>query len=221
MLRFLLAATVVLMVPTTASAATLINGGFELPTVAGTCCSTVPPDSLPGWNVGLGNVNVVIGTYASTGSPLNLAFEGNQYLDLVGQGGVGSMSQSFATVAGQVYTLTFAFSHNLFNPLTTSASASYSVGNLLGSVLHNTGNTSNLAWTIFSNNFTALSSTSTLTFTNLTGGANEGIFLDAVSVQQAVPEASTWAQLLIGFGLVGGAMSFTRRRRRIAIPAAV
>ena len=221
MLRFLLAATAVLMIPTTASAATelILNGGFENPVVSNPCCSTVPPASLPDWTV-TPNVNVVNGTFASSPSGTNLAYELNQYLDLVGEGGTGSISQSFATVAGQVYTLTFAFAHNLFSG-TPSASASYSVGTLAGTLLHSTGTNANLDWQIFTGNFTALGSTSTLNFTNLTGGVNEGILLDAVSVQQAVPEASTWAQLLIGFGLVGGAMRFSRRRRRVAIPAAV
>ena len=220
MLRFLVAATAVLMVPTTASAATNLiqNGGFENPTVPGSCCITDPPTPIPNWTVNAGNVNVVNGTFGSSAG--NLAYENQQYLDLVGEGGIGSLSQSFATVAGQVYTLTLAFSHNLFSGL-AGASASLSVGTLADVLIHSGGSTSNLNWRLYSGNFTATGATSTLTFTNLTGAGNEGILLDAVSVQQAVPEASTWAQLLIGFGLVGGAMRFSRRRRRIAIPAAV
>ena len=220
-MRFLLAATAALMIPMSASAAELIlNGGFENPSVSNPCCNTVPPDSLSDWTVNSGNVNVVNGTYGSSPFPTNLAFQGSQYLDLVGQGGIGSISQSFATVAGQVYTLSFAFAHNLFaGPLT--ASASFSVDGLTGSVAHSGGSTSNLQWAIYTSNFTATGTSAILNFTNLTGGPNEGIFLDAVSVQNAVPEASTWAQLLLGFGLVGSAMRFSRRRRRVAIPAAV
>ena len=220
MLRFLVAATAVLMVPTTASAAELLtNGGFEAPPVSNPCCDTYSTTGIPGWTA-TPNVNVVNGTFSSSPYPTNLAFEGHQYLDLVGEGGTGSISQSFATVAGQVYTLSFAFAHNLFNG-TPSASASYSLGTLSGLLTHSTGSNANLDWRLFGGNFTGTGSTMTLNFINLAGGANEGILFDAVSVQQAVPEASTWAQLLIGFGLVGGAMRFSRRRRRIAIPAAV
>lgn len=217
MLRVILAASAALMISTGASAQ-IVNGGFEAPTVPGSCCVTTPPSPLPGWTVNAGNVNVVNGTFGSSSG--NLAFEGTQYLDLVGEGTVGSLSQSFATVAGQVYTLSFAFAHNLFAG-TTSASASYSLGSLNGVVTHNTGSTSNLGWQLFSGNFTAVGSTSSLTFTNLTGATNAGVLLDAVAVQTAVPEAATWAQMLLGFGILGGATRLSRRRRPMTLPAAV
>ena len=79
--------------------------------------------------------------------------------------------------------------------------------------MHDTGDTSNLDWRIYSNTFTATDTTTRLTFTNLTGGVNEGVFLDAVSVA-AVPEPATWALMLLGFGGIGLAM---RRRRRPAL----
>ena len=211
MYRLALAATAALLISTSASAAELIvNGGFENPTITDPCCSTVPPEALPGWTIDTGNVNVVNGTFGSSAG--NLAKEGNQYLDLVGQGGIGSLSQSFATVAGQMYTLNFAFSHNLFGG-TPSASASFLVGGLSGTVAHSTGSTSNLDWQSFVGNFTATGPTSTLKFTNLTGGSNEGIFLDAVSVQSAVPEPATWAMMLMGFAGIGFGMRRSRAVR--------
>ncbi len=217
MLRYILAGTAALIIASSASAQ-VVNGGFEAPVISNPCCSTVPPSALPGWTIGSGNVNVVNGTFGSSAG--NLAYEGSQYLDLVGEGGVGSISQSFATVAGQVYSLTFAFSHNLFSG-TPAASASFSVGDLASAISHSSGSTANLDWQLFVGNFTALGATSTLSFTNLTGGRNEGVFLDAVSVQTAVPEASTWAQLLLGFGILGGVTSASRRRRRLRLPASV
>lgn len=215
--RVLLAATALALVPASASAAELIvNGGFEAPVVPGPCCNTVPPDSLPGWTVNTGNVNVVTGTFSSSAG--NLAFEGDQYLDLVGQGGIGSISQIFSTVAGQLYTLNFAYSHNLFSG-TPSATAAFSVDGLAGALLHSTGSTSDLDWLNFSGTFLADGSSATLNFTNLTGGINEGIFLDAVSVQ-AVPEPGTWAMMLLGFGVVGGSLRVSRRKRRIGLAVA-
>ena len=211
LIKILLAATALALVPTPASAVELIvNGGFENPTVANPCCTTVPPAPLPGWTVSP-NVNVVNGTFSSTAG--NLAEEGAQYLDLVGEGGTGAISQTFATVAGQVYTLSFIFSHNLFSG-TPSASASFSVDGLVGSVFHNSGSTSDLDWLIFSGNFLADNSSATLNFTNLTGGINEGVLLDAISVQAAVPEPATWAMMLLGFGAIGGAMRASRRKQR-------
>lgn len=209
--KILLVASALAFVSAPASAVELIvNGGFEDPTVSNPCCSTVPPDPLPGWTV-TPNVNVVNGTFGSTAG--NLAEEGVQYLDLVGQGGTGSISQTFVTVAGQVYTLSFNYSHNLFSG-TPSASASFSVDGLAGSIFHSTGSTSDLDWLNYSNTFLADDSSATLNFTNLTGGINEGVFLDAVSVQVAVPEPATWAMMLLGFGAIGGALRASRRKQR-------
>jgi hypothetical protein len=214
MRNLLLAAGAVLLTPVSASAAeAIINGGFEDPAISSPCCNTVPPDSLPGWTVNSGNVNVVNGTFSSSAG--NLAFEGSQYLDLVGQGGVGSISQIFNTVSGQLYNLSLVYSHNLFSG-TPSASASFSVDGLAGVVTHSTGSTSNLDWRPYSGSFVAAGSSTTLNFTNLTGGANEGIFLDAVSVN-AVPEPATWAMMLVGFGLVGGAMRSAKRRQKLIV----
>lgn len=190
------------------AAESLINGGFEAPIVAGPCCVTSPPTAIPGWTP-TPNVNVVAGTFSSSAG--NLAKEGNQYLDLVGEGGQGSISQSFATIIGQVYNLNFWYSHNLFSGL-NSASARLSAGSLSDSITHTGGTNANLNWVHYSNTFTANANTTTLSFVNTAGAANEGVFLDAVSVV-AVPEPSTWALLILGFGLVGGAM---RRRSTLA-----
>ncbi len=186
----------------------IINGGFEMPVVNSTCCNTVPPDLLLGWTA-TPNVNVVVGTYASTNG--NLAAEGNQYLDLVGQGGTGSISQTFASLAGTVYNLSFVYSHNLFNPNADlqhrRRSRSTDCRRDQRQHWHQRG--PRLA------GYSAVSRltgpTATLNFTYVTGGVNEGILLDAVSVQ-AVPEPATWAMMLLGFGAVG----FQIRRRRPA-----
>ena len=203
-----LAAAAAVLVPATASAAnSIVNGGFEAPVVTGACCTTSPPDPLPGW-VATPNVNVVLGTFSSTNG--NLAFEGNQYLDLVGQGGTGSLSQSFATILGESYTVSFAYSHNLFSG-TPSASASFLVDGLGGTLTHSTGSNANLDWQTYLGSFIATGSSATLNFTNLTGGTNEGILLDAVAVT-AAPEPATWAMMMIGFGAIGFGMRSTRRR---------
>ena len=198
------------LVATPASAQLVANGGFEAPVITNPCCNTVPPDTLPGWTVTTGNVNVVNGTFNGTTTPgANLAYEGNQYLDLVGQGGTGGISQALTLTPGDIYNLTFAYSNNGFSPNeSTSASASFMIDGLSGTLFHSTATSTNLDWQIFSGNFVATGA-DTLSFTNLTGGPNEGILLDAVSVA-AVPEPATWAMMLLGFGAIGFAM---RRRR--------
>lgn len=211
MMRYVLAAAAVAFIPAAGSAQVVTNGGFEGPIISNSCCSTVPPDSLPGWTVTGGNVNVVNGTFNNTGTPgPNLAYEGNQYLDLVGQGGTGGISQALTLTAGQTYNLSFAYSNNGFAPNeSTSASASFMIDGLSGVVAHDTATPSNLDWQIFTGSFVADGS-DILSFTNQTGGPNEGILLDAVSVA-AVPEPATWMMMLFGFGAIGFAM---RRRSR-------
>lgn len=207
MKRILLTAALTGSISTAANASLVVNGSFETPVIAGSCCNTVPPDELPGWTA-TPNVNVVTGSFASTNG--NLAYQGTQYLDLVGQGGMGSISQNLATSAGQIYTLSFAYSRNLFNPSITSASAEVLLnGVLFAIVTHNSGTNANLDWQIFSRNFTATGATTTLTFNNLTGGVNEGILLDAISVAP-VPEPATWAMMLLGFFGIGAVVRRTR-----------
>jgi hypothetical protein len=213
MLKLMLLAGSVALIPVSASAQ-VVNGGFEAPVVTNSCCNTVPPDPLAGWTVNFGNVNVVNGTFSSTAG--NLAAEGNQYLDLVGQGGLGSISQVLTLIPNSIYNLSFVYSHNLFAG-TPSATAAFSLDGLSGVLTHSTGSTSDLDWQTFSQNFTATGPSATLTFTNLTGGANEGIFLDAVSVGAAVPEPATWALMLLGFGFIGGAMRSAKRRQRLSV----
>src|SRR5690349_2886031 len=99
MLRYVLSALAIGLISTAASAQ-VTNGGFEDPVVNDPCCNTVPPDSLTGWTA-TPNVNVVNGTFSSANG--NLAYEGNQYLDLVGQGGSGSISQDLNLMAGWTY----------------------------------------------------------------------------------------------------------------------
>jgi len=216
MLRSLFIAAAIALVPGSASAADLVaNGGFEAPDIVDSCCNTVPSGALPGWGVDFGNVNVVNGTFASSNG--NLAFAGDQYLDLVGQGGIGSISQVVSTVAGQAYNLTFAYSHNLFAGL-AEATASYAIEGLTGIISHSGGSNADLNWQTFSGSFVASGSSATLTFTNLTGAANEGVFLDAVSITEAqigqtgaVPEPSVWLTMLLGFGALGGALRARRQ----------
>ena len=188
------------------------NGGFEDPVIGGSCCNTVTvPNTFPGWTVTTGDINVVNGTFGSANG--NLAIEGSQYLDLIGESGSGGISQSIATIAGSAYQLSFAYSHNIFS--VGAASASYAVGSALtGSFSHNTGTNTNLDWQFVTQRFVAGPGTSTLlSFTNVPNGTSGGIFLDAVSVT-AVPEPAAWAMMIGGFGLIGGAM---RRRRRTSV----
>ena len=68
-------------------------------------------------------------------------------------------------------------------------------------------------WQAQSHSFTATATSQVLTFlaSGTPGGAPPISFLDGVTLEAAVPEPATWALMIGGFGLVGGAM-----RRRAA-----
>jgi choice-of-anchor C domain-containing protein len=210
------------MVATPAQAANLlINGGFEAPAI-GSFFQNFGSGStaITGWTVDTSNagenVDIVNGAFTPGGpSP---AFEGTQYLDLVGFGTLGSIYQTFSTVAGQRYVLSFAYSHNLFGG-DPSASAEFGLANggVLGTLLaprvtfsHVGGTNSNLNWQTYSYGFLAAGTQTTLGFLSGAGGNNAGVLLDAVSVTGAVPEPAAWALMIVGFGLVGSA---ARRRK--------
>jgi hypothetical protein len=210
-LSLALAASAFFAVPTIASAQ-VANGSFETPDVSSEpCCNTVPPGTLPGWNV-TGDINVVNGTYSSLPPGTNLAQDGTQYLDLVGQSSQGSISQTIATVAGQVYQLSFYYSNNIFGgaPL---ASANVSIADLAATVVHATATAVSLDWTLFTGTFTGTGS-DLLTFTSVIDAQNGSVFLDNISIV-AVPEVATWMLMIFGFGLAGAAIR--RRKRALAI----
>jgi hypothetical protein len=238
MKRFLVAASAIasfaLAGAPAQAASLLVNGGFEAPAIS-TFYQNFASGStgITGWTVDAftpsggsgGNVDIVNGNYTPGGpSP---AAGGAQFLDLVGFGTVGSIYQTFSTVAGQSYTVSFAYSHNLFggDPSASAISGIYGPGfsaasyNLLQpfqAFSHNSGSASNLDWLTYSFNFVASGTEATLAFGNLSGGGNAGVLLDNVSVSGPVPEPATWVMMIAGFGLVGATL---RRRSRVLVQA--
>jgi choice-of-anchor C domain-containing protein len=161
----------------------LANGGFESPVL-------MPPTTYVGipqgfepngfaWTVPTGSVDLNRNWVPAP------AYEGAQYIDLVGTGTTGAISQSFQVVPGRTYTLTFAYANNPYNGPNPSAAVSVSgCGQLLlsATVSHTTSSASNFDWTSFSRTFVANSSVATLEFTTIPGGELGGILLDAVAV---------------------------------------
>jgi hypothetical protein len=195
-----------------ASAATnlVANGGFEAPSEVGQDYVNFS-SGFTGWNVLVNNVDIVpyAGAYGE-GAPSGGGAA--QFLDLVGYGSTGAVSQDLGLVAGQTYNFSFDYANNAFS--TSSASADVTLdGVLLTSVTHNTSTPTAGDWTHYSGSFVAgASGPYELAFTTTAGGNSGGIFLDNVSVS-AVPEPATWALMLAGFGGLGAALRVTRRRR--------
>ena len=207
-----------------ASAATnlITNGGFDVPGDIPEY-QTISAGSTPvgfGWTV-TGTVDVLNLDSRYGGEPDPANGDPNA-LDLVGVGSTGGIAQSFATVIGRSYRLTFDYANNPFIGF-----AEMDFGVLDGaadvfrkSLAHSGSSTSNMAWTGSEFEFTATSALSTLFFTKTQqGNLNGGMYLDNIQVEQmgagAVPEPATWALMIGGFGFAGAAL----RRQRCAAAA--
>lgn len=194
----------------------LINGGFEDAAsttpwkVYGGCCNTYDSaNPLPGWAVNSGSVDIVF-----NGTPWSPAYEGNNALDIVGET-QGSISQSFNTVLGRLYTVSFAYSRNLAGA-PYEAKALVELGNIshavVASAADDYGTMYHMKWKQDGFTFTGNGGVQTLTL-RANDGANAccqgGVFFDSVSVQ-GVPEPATWAMMIGGFGAAGALLRCRR-----------
>ena len=206
-----------------ASANLLINGDFE----------SGPARQLPqGWNLSaavpggpynIPNVQVVVlGDYGGfvSGSAAARANRAVVYGggDAPTLGGI--VGQSFATGAGNLYTVAFDWGALVgATPQTVTAEVRGS-GGVLATFEATATSTGSLDTAFARSSFTfiAVSAVSELRFTTLSPTVYVDSVLDNVDVtlsQQAaaVPEPSTWALMILGFGLTGVAV---RRRALVA-----
>jgi len=177
-----------------AQAAVFTNGSFEQGTFSGSGFDTVGAGNtaITGWTVGLNSVDW-IGAYWN-------AQNGNRSIDLSGNGN-GSLSQTFDTVLNQVYQVTFWVAGNPDGGPTIKT-FDRGVNVFLPDTFDNTGfSLSAMGWTQHSFYFAATGASSTLGFVSTTN-TPYGTALDNISVT-AVPEASTWAMMILGFFGIG------------------
>jgi len=182
----------------------ITNGGFESSTFNGGFTTfAAGSTALTGWTIGQDSVDL-INTYWAPAS-------GSYSLDLSGNYD-GTISQSFATVIGQKYVVSFDMAANPDDhgdPVKVmQAGLSQQPLYSFSSVGHTHAN---MGWTTQSFSFIAAASNSTLFFASLQDSAG-GVALDNISVT-AVPEPETYAMLLAGLGLMG---AVARRRRAAA-----
>jgi hypothetical protein len=188
----------------------LTNGDFEAPALAAGTSSTGLL-AIPGWTATPpappSNFDLV---NAGAGAP---AYSGSQYVDLVGFGLTGGITQTFATVAGVLYNLTFAYANNFDFAPNASAHVSVTGAGALfdADISHNTSGSLDLDWIVFSALFMADSASTTLSFANTAGGPDGGILLDAVAVVETpLPAALPLFASVLGAGALLG----LRRRRQ-------
>ena len=187
-------------------AAIVSNGSFEMGVNPGAFRTLgVGSPDVTGWTVTSGTVDY-IGSYWQ-------ASDGVRSIDMSG-GSIGTISQTLALTSGTRYTLTFDLSANPdgglgLNPYDVQVDLTGIGSSTFSYSLTGANSASNMLWSGKSLTFTAASGATTLSFTSLQNKACcWGPALDNVSVS-AVPEASTWSMLIVGFGLVG---AVARRR---------
>ena len=177
------------------------NGDFEsttLGSINGFKVANAGANAITGWTIGGVSVDVINGAYG--------AISGNS-IDLLGTPGPGSLSQSFNTIVGHNYLVSFGLSAN--GGSGDSKSMTVSVGNnALFNYLGEVNKITNQSF-LYTANYSGLTA---LTFTSAASGYS-GAVIDNVSVMAAVPEPSTYAMMLGGLGLVG----FMTRRRKSTV----
>ena len=184
------------------------NGGFESP--------GSPPDYSA---LGPGSTYITDWTTILTGVEyfrpaafpgLGTAIEGVMVVDLANTtNSSGGIEQTFDTTPLQQYTLTFSAGNSTFSGRTGDGTVNVQVGNLTTSVATATATGTPIEWKPIALTFTALTSATTLSFSNTQDSFTHFAFIDAVGVS-AVPEPQTVALMLAGLAVVG---TVARRRR--------
>ncbi|MGC1818450.1 MAG: choice-of-anchor C family protein [Casimicrobiaceae bacterium] len=202
-------------------AAPFQNGSFESGSVPNTCNVYDLPigsTTITGWTVIQGAIDW------EGPSPCGwVASNGSNSIDLLGQGGsTGGIQQTFDTIPGSTYSVSFDLAGNyggapVVKPLTvTVASVTQSY------TFDTTGKSAtNMGWTRKSFTFTATSSSSTLAFVSNVGFvSNAGAVIDNVTVAP-LGTASTavpldWAQWAAAILLLTTGVLVLRRDHRAA-----
>jgi choice-of-anchor C domain-containing protein len=212
--HYLLAAMAGLTFAGPISAASIVNGSFEIGSDPGSFSSQAAGSSaITGWTVGGFGVDY-IGSYWQ-------ASDGVRSIDL-SLGNAGSVAQTLSTIIGRAYTVNFDLSGNPDgSPQTKTVVVSIngSEPSIQTYTVGPANSRQNMNWQNYSYTFTAFQAASTLVFASADSTAF-GAALDNVSVLDeggigsTVPEPASWAMLIVGFGLIG--VSSRRRQRVVA-----
>src|SRR5438067_1410988 len=176
------------------SCAPFQNGSVGL---GGSPCNTfnIPAGStvITGWTVSIGNIDW-------EGAPVSAcgwqASNGNNSLDLVGTAGIGGIQQTFDTVPGTTYQVSFDMAGNYGAPPVIKPLAVTINGVTTNFTFDTTGRSfNNMGWTTHTLTFVAATTSSTINFVSdvtASGGTlNAGAALDNVQIAPAAAGVST------------------------------
>ena len=197
--------------PVLAQASLIVNGSFEEPPFpSGIDYAYIPggETTISGWEtIHTGVERIALSTYGG-GSGYGSAHDGLVSLDLNTDNGVGGgIQQSVATDVGGVYSLTFWQGTYNTQDRDGTSNVIASAGATTESFFFENHNPT-IAWEEKTLTFTAISTTTLISFENFDGLSENFSHIDNVSM---IPEPST--ALLLGIGLVGLGMRRRRTRR--------
>ncbi|MGH7024885.1 MAG: PEPxxWA-CTERM sorting domain-containing protein [Caulobacteraceae bacterium] len=188
-----------------AQAAAIVNGDFATPNVGGSYGFF---SSIPGWVNDTGDsfevgTSTVYGLPCITAACQNLEVNATEF---------GDASQTISgLVIGDTYDLSWEYGGRNGGGL---QSLLVSFGGAPLTTDSSDGVTS--VWTLNSFDVVATSTSETLTFQSLDEGGSSSYGNEITAVSISVPEPADWALMLGGFGAMGGAIRFGRRRRLAA-----
>ena len=196
----LIAALMVVAVPAHAEVTNLVNDGSFEAFQLNSGSWTIVTSNSSSWS--FGNAG-----YEIRNNVAGAAQDGNIFVELDTTRN-SWISQSFSTVAGQNYDLSFWYAPRVGVP---SDSNGIDVSWNNSTVLSVTGNgNSSTAWTKQTYQLVGTGGTDKLTFAAAGYSNSLGGSIDNVSLTAAVPEPETYAMLLAGLGLMG---AIARRRK--------
>jgi hypothetical protein len=188
----------------------VVNGSFEQPVVADG--SYVVTSTLPGWTTTGAGAEIQNNVSSTHG----VAFDGNQYVELDSYSN-SCMQQVVPTVAGQVYTLSFAYSPRPGYPASTNGIDVELDEALIADLATDGTALSHSVWTWNTYQFTAAGPT-TMQFCAV--GLNDGVggWVDDVQVVPGRPvpatRASAVATLAVLMLIAGARAAGTGRARK-------
>lgn len=188
---------------TSARANVVTNGSFETGTDPGSITTLPSGDTtdIPGWTVTNSGVSYVETAWN--------AFDGSRSIEFSGPAAAGpvvtfGIEQSFATNPGWVYQVTYAAAGSPFGDQNAKSVMSISIdGTEVQTFIATTSSSpTTMDWGEGTFEFTAIGTSSLLSFTGTNGNGANRIAVDAVDVE-AVPEPTTWILIAGGVALLG------------------